>query len=146
MSGDPLLDDLPPNLPEDLRAFLACTGEVATIANGPVAWVEIPPNVRGLLGGAAHPELTVTPGSAPHAAILRVTAGWMAATLPAAIVDGRLSIDTSKLPMLAPRSIAADIQRFVEGLNGRLAANGKALAAPAFGPSGMTLTKVDRVG
>ena len=76
----------------------------------------------------------------------RVTAGWMAATLPAAIVDGRLSIDTSKLPMLAPRSIAADIQRFVEGLNGRLAANGKALAAPAFGPSGMTLTKVDRVG
>ena len=39
MAGDPLLDDLPPNLPEDLRAFLECTGDVATIANGPVAWV-----------------------------------------------------------------------------------------------------------
>ena len=146
MAGDPLLDDLPPNLPEDLRDFLECTGDVATIANGPVPWVEIPPNVRGLLGGAAHPELHVTPGSAPSTAILRVTAGWVAATLPAAVVDGRLSIDTSKLPMLAPRSIAADIQRFVEKLNGRLTANGKALAEPSFGPSGMTITKVDKPG
>ena len=144
MAGDLLLDDLPPNLPEDLGAFLACTGDVALIANGPVAWVEIPPNHRGLLGGAAHPELHVTPGSAPSTAVLRVTAGWVAATLPAAVVDGRLAIDTSKLPMLAPRSIATDIQRFVDELNGRLAANGKALAEPSFGPSGMTITKADR--
>lgn len=146
MPGDSLLDDLPPNLPDDLRAFLQCTGEEATIANGPVAWVEIPPNVRGLLGGAAHPVLDVLPGSTPSTATLRVTAGWVAATLPATIADGRLSIDTSKLPMLAPRSIAADIQGFVAALNGRLAANGKALAEPSFGPSGMTLTKVDRPG
>jgi hypothetical protein len=146
MAGDPLLDDLPPNLPADLRAFLACTGDVALIANGPVAWVEIPPNARGLLGGAVRPELHVTPGTAPSTAILRVTAGWVAATLPAAVVDGKLAIDTSKLPMLAPRSIAMEIQRFVESLNGRLAANGKALAAPTFGPSGMTITKVDRPG
>ena len=146
MAGDPLLDDLPLNLPEDMRAFLACTGDVATIANGPVAWVEIPPNVRGLVGGAAHPELHVTPGAAPSTAILRVKAGWVAATLPAAVVDGRLSIDTSKLPMLAPRSIATDIQRFVEQLNARLAANGKAHAQPSFGPSGMTIIKVDRPG
>ena len=143
MAGDPLLDDLPPNLPEDMRAFLACTGDVATIANGPVAWVEIPANVRGLLGGAVHPELHMTPGSAPSTAILRVTAGWVAASLPAAVVDGRLSIDTSKLPMLAPKSIAGDIQRFVEQLNGRLRANGKALGEPSFAPDGMTLTKVD---
>jgi hypothetical protein len=146
MSGDSLLDDPPPNLPADLRAFLECTGDVATIANGQVAWVEIPPNVRGLVGGAAHPVLDVTPGTAPSTAILRVTAGWVAASLPAAVVDGRLSIDASKLPMLAPRSIATGIQRFVEQLNGRLAANGKALAAPSFGPSGMTITKVDRPG
>lgn len=146
MAGDPLLDDLPPNLPADLRAFLECTGDVATIANGPVLWVEIPPNVRGLLGGAAHPSLQVAPGTAPSTAILRVTAGWVAATLPAAVVDGKLSIDTRKLPMLAPRSIAGDIQRFVEMLNGRLAANGKALGEPSFGPAGMTITKVDRAG
>lgn len=146
MAGDPLLDDLPPNLPADLRAFLECTGDVAVIANGPVTWVEIPPNVRGLLGGAAHPELLVTAGSMPSTAILRVTAGWVAATLPTAVVDGRLSINTSKLPMLAPRSIATEIQRFVEALNGRLAANGKALAEPSFSPSGMTITKVDKAG
>lgn len=144
MAGDSLLDALPTNLPEEMRAFLACTGDTATIANGPVAWIEIPPNVRGLVGGAAHPELRVKPGITPSTAILRVSAGWITATLPAAVVDGRLSVDTSKLPMLAPRSIATDIQRFVEQLNHRLAANGKALAEPTFGPSGMTLTKLDR--
>ena len=146
MADDTLLDDLPPNLPAELRAFLECTGDVATIANGPVEWVEIPANVRGLLGGAVRPELQVSPGPTPSSAILRVRAGWVSATLPASVVDGRLRIDTSKLPMLAPRSIAADIERFVEALNGRLAANGKALAAPSFDVGGMTLTKVDRPG
>jgi len=146
MAGDRLLDELPPNLPADLRAFLECTGDVATIANGPIEWVEIPANVRGLLGGAARPELQITPGSGPSSALLQVRAGWVSATLPASVVDGRLRIDTSKLPMLAPSSIAADIERFVEALNGRLAANGKALAAPSFDTGGMTLTKVDRAG
>ena len=145
MAGDTLLDDLPPNLPADLRAFLDCTGAVATIANGPVEWVEIPPNVRGMLGGATRPELQVSAGPTPSSAVLQVRAGWVSATLPASVVDGRLRIDTSKLPMLAPRSIAADIERFVEALNGRLAANGKALAPPTFGAAGMTLTKVERV-
>ena len=146
MTGDPLLEQLPPNLPADLRAFLDCTGDVATIANGPVDWVEIPPNVRGLLGGAKRPELEVKPGQAPGTAVLRIKAGWVSATLPAAVVDGSLKVDTSKLPMLAPKSIATDIQRFVDALNGLLAANGKSLAAPTFGPTGMTLTKVDRAG
>ena len=146
VAGDSVLDELPPNLPADLRAFLDCTGDVATIANGPIEWVEIPANVRGLLGGAARPELQVSPGPTPTSALLRVRAGWVSATLPADIVDGRLRIDTSKLPMLAPRSIAADIERFVEALNGRLAANGKALAPPSFNAGGMTLTKIDRAG
>jgi hypothetical protein len=144
MAGDTPLDHLPPNLPTDLRAFLECTSDVATIANGPIQWVEIPPNVRGLLGGATQPELQIGPGPTPSSALLRVRAGWVTATLPAAVVDGRLSIDTSKLPMLAPASIAADIRRFVDALNGRLAANGKALAPPSFGPDGMTLKKVER--
>ena len=144
MCDDTLLDHLPPNLPADLRAFLDCTGDVATIANGPVEWVEIPANVRGLLGGASRPELEIDPGPGPDSALLRVRAGWVSATLAASVVAGSLIVDTSKLPMLAPRSIAADIQRFVEALNGRLTANGKALAPPAFGAAGMTLTKVER--
>jgi hypothetical protein len=146
MSGETPLDRLPPSLPADLRAFLDCTSDVATIANGPIEWVEIPANVRGMLGGAKQAELQITPGPGPSSALLRVRAGWVSATLGASIVDGRLRIDTSKLPMLAPRSIANDIGRFVEALNGRLAANGKALAPPTFGAGGMTLTKIDRAG
>jgi hypothetical protein len=142
MTDRPLLDQLPPNLPEDLRAFLDCHADRATIPNGPVEWVEIPPNVRGMLGGAARPELTITPGPAPATAYLKVKAGWVSATLPAMVRDGRLAVDTSKLPFLAPPSIATDIKRFVDELNGRLAANGKALGEPSFGPEGMTLTKV----
>jgi hypothetical protein len=142
MADPSLLDDLPPNLPEDLRAFLECTGDRATIANGPVEWVDIPPNVRGMLGGAARPDLTVAQGQKPGTAVLTVKAGWVSATLTATVAEGKLAIDTSKLPFLAPRSIAAGIQAFVTALNGRLAANGKALGEPEFGPAGMTLTKV----
>ena len=146
MADDTLLDELPPSLPADLRAFLDCTGDVATMAHGPVEWSDIPANVRGLLGGAAHPELQVTPGPKPSSAVLRIKAGWVSATLQASVLDGKLSIDTSKLPMLAPRSIGADIQRFADALNATLAANGKALAPPSFGAAGMTLTKVERAG
>ena len=99
-----------------------------------------------MLGGATQPALQVTPGTAPSTAILVIKAGWVSATLPAAVVDGKLAIDTSKLPFLAPPSIAREIKGFVEALNGRLESNGKALAAPSFGPAGMTLTKVDRAG
>ena len=142
MADQSLLEELPPNLPEDLRAFIECTGDRATIANGPVEWVEIPPNVRGMLGGATRPELSVVAGQAPGTATLTVKAGWVSATLTATVRDGTLAIDTSKLPFLAPRSIATGIQDFVTALNGRLAANGKALGAPSFGPEGMTLVKV----
>ena len=142
MAGDSLLDDVAPELPEDLRGFVECHADSATIANGPVGWVEIPANMRGMVGGAVHPELTVTRGPAPATAILVVKAGWISATLPAAVVRGKLAVNTSKLPFLAPGSIKRDIQRFVDELNGRLAANGKALGAPTFSPKGMTLTKV----
>jgi hypothetical protein len=146
MAGDTALDHLPASLPAELRAFLDCTGQVATIPNGPIEWVEIPANVRGLLGGAAQPDLQITPGPGPASALLQVRAGWATAKLRASVDDGRLVIDTSKLPMLAPKSIGTEIRRFVEALNDRLAANGKALGPPSFDERGMTLTKVDRAG
>jgi len=142
MADRPLLEQLPPGVPEDLCAFVECRADSAVIANGPVDWVDIPSNVRGMLGGASRPELTVTPGQAPASAVLRIKVGWVSATLAATVRDGMLAIDTSKLPFLAPRSIAVEIQRFVDELNTRLAANAKALGEPSFGPDGMTLTKV----
>ena len=144
--AESILDDLPASVPAELRAFLECTADAATIGNGPITWIEIPPNARGMLGGATHPELRATPGAAPSTAVLRISAGWVSATLPASVVDGRLAVDTSKLPFLAPPSIAVEIRRFVDAINGRLAANGKALGEPTFGPEGMTLRKVDRAG
>ena len=143
MTNESMLDELPANLPDDLRAFIECHGDRATIRNGPVAWVEIPPNARGMLGGATHPTLTVTPGRAPGTALLEIRAGWASAKLPAAVSGGKLAIDSSKLPFLAPKSVRGDIDRFVGELNARLARNGKALGAPSFGPDGMTLSKVD---
>ena len=146
MTGEPLLDQLPASVPDDLRAFLECRADRATIRNGPVTWVEIPPSARGMLGGVAHPDLTITPGQSPGAALLQIKAGWVSAKLPAMVSGGRLRVDTSKLPFLAPRSVKTDIERFVDELNARLAAHGKALREPTFGPDGMTLTKVDAPG
>jgi hypothetical protein len=141
MTDQPLLDGVAPSLPEDLRGFLDCTVDTATIRNGPIEWLEIPSNVRAMLGGKS-PELQVAPGSGPGTAVLTIRAGWIGATLPAAVVSGRLSIDTSKLPFLTPASIKRDILRFVDELNARLAANGMALGEPVIGPDGMTLSKV----
>jgi hypothetical protein len=141
--GNPAPPPLPATLPADLRDFVECRSTTATIANGPVTWVEIPPSAKGLLGGGdVRPMLTVAPGTRPGTAILEVKVGWVTVSLPASVVAGRLAIDTSRLPFLAPRSIADGIRRFTDDLNGWLAANGWALGDPSFGPAGMTLTKV----
>lgn len=144
MAVGSLLDALPPELPDDLRDFLECRGDRATLVNGPVTWVAIPPGARSLVGDGP-PVLEIEPGSTPTSATLRLALGWLKVALPAAVIDGRLVIDTRKLPFLTPGSVKAEIQRFVDDLNGRLEAHGKQLGPPEFPPGGMTLTKVDRV-
>ena len=131
---------LPDSLPQDLRDFIECRSDSATIANGPVTWVELPDAATGLLGKAP-PELTVTPGEEAGTATLRVKIGFMSVTLPTSVAGGKLAIDTSKLPFWAPSSVKGDVMSFVDGLNDWLAANGKALAPPTFSDAGMTLTK-----
>ena len=143
MTSGSVLDALPPELPDDLRAFLECRADRASLANGPVMWIRIPPGARGLVGGGP-PVLEVVPGPTPTSATLRLSIGWLKVALPAAVSEGRLVIDTSKLPMLTPGSVAMEIQRFVDDLNERLAAHGKQLGPPAFSPGGMTLSKIDR--
>src|SRR5687767_4228351 len=132
---------LPASLPQELRDFIECRSDSTTIANGPVTWVELPDAATGLLGKAA-PELTVTPGEAPGTATLRIKIGFVSVTLPTSVADGKLAIDTSKLPFWAPSSVKGDVASFVDSLNAWLAANGMALAPPAFSDAGMTLTKV----
>jgi hypothetical protein len=144
MTAGSTLDALPPELPDDLRAFLECRADRATIANGPVTWIAIPPGARGLVGEGP-PVLEIVPGPGPTSATLRLSLGWLKVALPAAVIDGQLVIDTRKLPLLTPGSVKAEIQRFVDDLNGRLAAHGKQLGPPDFSASGMTLAKVDRV-
>jgi hypothetical protein len=132
---------LPEGLPAPLRDFIECRTTTATIENGPLTWIALPPEARGFLGGKP-PVLDIQPGPAPGTATLRVSAGFISASLPASVANGRLSIDTSKLPFWAPAGLAAEIDRFVGSLNGWLAANGWSLGPPAFGPRGLTLTKV----
>lgn len=143
MTSGSMLDSLPPELPDDLRAFLECRAERATLTSGPVTWVRIPVGARGLVGEGP-PVLEVVPGSTPTSATLRLSLGWLKVALPAAVSEGRLVIDTGKLPMLTPGNVKREIQRFVDDLNARLAAHGKQLGPPEFSPSGMTLNKVDR--
>jgi hypothetical protein len=133
---------LPPGLPADLRDFIECRTETATIANGPMTWVQLPDAASGFLGKGSAPVLTVKAGSVPGTAELSVKVGFLSATLPAAVREGRLQIETSKLPFWAPGSVAQEITGFVASLNGWLAANGYQLGKPTFDAAGMTLTKV----
>jgi hypothetical protein len=132
---------LPASLPQDLRDFIECRSDTATIANGPVTWVQLPDAATGILGKAP-PELTITPGQDAGTASLRVKIGFMSVTLPTSVIGGKLAIDASRLPFWAPSSVKDDVASFVDSLNEWLAANGKALAPPTFSDAGMTLTKV----
>jgi hypothetical protein len=133
---------LPPELPADLRDFIECRSETVTIANGPMTWVRLPEAASGFMGRDSGPVLTIRPGGTPGTADLSVKLGFLSASLPAAVVAGKLVIETSKLPFWAPGSVRADITAFVDNLNAWLAANGYALATPTFDAGGMTLTKV----
>lgn len=133
---------LPPELPDDLRDFIECRSASVTIADGPMAWVRLPDAASGFLGRDTRPVLTVRPGRTPGTADLSVKLGFLSASLPAAVVDGRLVIETSRLPFWAPASVADDIAAFVDSLNGWLASNGHELGVPTFDGGGMTLTKV----
>lgn len=132
---------LPAGLPQDLRDFVECRSTRATLANGPMTWLELPPEARGFLGGKP-PVLDIQARGGPGEATLSIKAGFISVSVPAAVTNGRLSIDTSKLPFWAPAGIAAEVDRFVGSINGWLAQNGYALGEPTFGPEGMTLTKV----
>ena len=110
---------LPPNLPEDLRAFLECTGDAATIANGPVDLGRDPAGARGLLGGAAHPELQVTPGSSPGPRPARQGRLGRRRRSRRRSSTGGSSIDTLEAADAGPGiGQGTEIQRFVETLNG----------------------------
>lgn len=132
---------IPEGLPPELRDFVECRSTSATLANGPMTWLELPPEARGFLGGKP-PVLDIRPRGAPGEATLNIKAGFISVSVPAAVANGRLSIDTSKLPFWAPAGIAAEVDRFVGSLNGWLTQNGHAFGEPTFGPEGMTLTKV----
>ena len=136
MTGEPLLDGVSPALPEDLRAFLECTADTATIRNGPVTWVEIPAERPGACSAARAPSCTVTPGP-PRTALLKIKAGWIGGDTAGG--GRRRQAFGRHLEAAVPRpaSIATEIQPVRRReFNARLAANGKALGAPSIGPTG----------
>ena len=134
--------ELPPNVPDELRAFVECRVDVTTIANGPLTWVEIPSGAKAFLGRDAGASIHARPGPSPDSAILDVAVGSIKVALPASVVGGKLAIDTRKLPFWAPGSIKREISAFVDALNAQLQANGKALGPPRIDANGLTLTKV----
>jgi hypothetical protein len=138
------MSDLPDQLPQDWRDFAECRANTVTIANGPIDWVELPEAARGLLGDAK-PVLTISVGSAPGTAAVKVTIGPFSVDATLSVVEGRLSVDDARLPFLAPASVKVGLQRAVDEVNSRFASNGVGLAAPEFGAGTTTLRKVPRV-
>ena len=130
----PTAPELPASLPQDLRDFVEFRTSTVTIRNGPQTWI-----------GQANPppDLTIVPGSTADTMTIKVSLGFISASLPAAIGAGRLSIDTKGLPWLAPQSIAVAINAYVDQLNRWFEANGKGLGMPTFGSGEVTLHLVD---
>lgn len=126
---------VPDKAPQGLKDFLACTADAYTFKNGPLDWLEMSPA----------PDLTITPGTTPGTGTLGLKAFGFPISLPAAIIDGKLFIDTSGQD-LVPDSALDAVRRFVDGLNGWFRQNGRQLGPPDFGAGGMTLSKVPITG
>jgi hypothetical protein len=126
---------IPDTAPQALKDFIDCRADSYAFADGPLEFLEMQPK----------PKVAFTPGSTPDTATLAITVMGFTLKLPAAIRAGQLSIDTSG-QWLMPGKVATDVKRFTDDLNGWFASNGKQLSSPAFGPDGMTLTKVPLAG
>lgn len=140
---------LPANLPQDLRDFIECRADVVRIANGPVDWIDVPEEARQAFGKDTKAQVQITPGAGTNTDVatadLKISVGPLSATVPMAIHDGKLLIDSSGLPDWAPAAMADELDRFQNRLNAWLAANGRKLAPPYFSDGGILLTKVPAV-
>jgi hypothetical protein len=109
-------------------------------------WVTLPAEVETFIGKGRKPTLSIKAGTDPGAATITISIAGFNLNLPAAITNGVLAIDTSKLPFLIPKSVGGEIQKSVDGLNEWFEENGKRLAPPAFGEGQVSLRKVPIAG
>lgn len=125
-SGPP---PLPAGAPDDLRAFVAGTRDEVELAPGRAAWLPVP----GGLGRFA-PKPTV---AFPADGEVVVRWGPARLTLELRVRDGRLSVDTSRVPGFL--GLVGPIERWVADLDAHAAAQGRRFLPPRRTPSGGVL-------
>jgi hypothetical protein len=107
--------------------FLDCKGTTLTLKPGKLDW----------LGLDITPDATFEADkNKPGTINIKVDLGLGSVTLPASVKDGKLNVDTSNLPLGAE-----DVNKFVDGLNGWLEANGWKLGGATLKGGAITLTK-----
>ena len=136
MTAGSLLDALPPELPDDLRAFLECRADRATLANGPVTWVRIPPGARGLVGEGP-PVLEILPGSTSTSATLRLSLGWVKVALPITVPELPTGLYEAVVDCPGCESLAAGATTFPAGSLAVVGADEEGGAGPR--PNGIVL-------
>ena len=140
--ADPQAPNLPANVPKGLRDFIECRERSVDLKDGPVDWVDLPPEIAAILPKGTKPKLSIIPGSAPGTATIKVSLAFISIELPAAISNGVLSIDTSDVSSLVPKEAIAGLKKFVDDLNAWLKFKGYGLGPLTFANGGVTLRKV----
>lgn len=139
----PTAPQLPKDVPEDIRLFVECKKLTVTIQNGKVPWLPLPDDVKKYLPDSVKPELSITPGSKPGTATIKLGLGPISVSLPASVSDGTLSVDTSDVGMLVPDKLVDGINQAVKDLNDWFKHKGHGFGPPKFGEGQVTLSKID---
>src|SRR3954447_17722220 len=124
--------ELPEGTPDHIRKFVECTSDKVELKVGNAEWLrlDISPDAKFLQPKGQKEKVDV-----------ELTAGGMTlATVPVAVVDGKLSVDTSKWPELLPGKDGVD--KWVRDLNDWMASRKKKLGGLTVKAGNVVLTKV----
>jgi hypothetical protein len=126
---------LPNGAPAALRGFVACTVDRVDLDVADMGWIPKPPGMDGL----PEPGVTINDGWTSTTATIKIGWGFVSIELPATIVDGQLSIDTSNLML---EDIGTNVDKWVDAFNRTLRDNDKQL--DSFDVHGNTVTMTKR--
>lgn len=125
---------LPGNAPTALGNFVGCTIDSVDLDLADVGWLPKPEAAPDFLT----PSASVEDGWTPQRATIRIGYGdFMSLSIPASIVDGRLSVDSSNLGF----GIGDEVTRWVDAFNATLATHDKQLDRLDVRGDTLTLTK-----
>ena len=132
---------LPPDLPEDLRAFVECRVARVELRSGKAPWIPVPPVLRHTVGLFVRPSASISPLPDPGHAHVGVKWALVDLEMVASVESGRLALSADGHSGGLLEEVYAGVDGWVDSLNTWIAGNGYRLAPLEVVPGRIVLRK-----